>query len=340
MKILYGVSGEGFGHSSRAKVIAKHLEEKGHKVIIVTYGQAYKVLKKQFKIFKVHGLHLYFKNNKLNEIKTIKENIKKFPKNLLIQKKFKKLIKEFKPDLCLSDMEPIVPILSFWNKLPLISIDNQHRLTNLKMNVPKEYKKDFLLAKNVVNTFIRTANYFIVISFTNAQKIKKNTIIVPPIIREEVKKLKPEYKKKILIYLTKKDKKTIKILQEIKERFIIYGYNIKKKQKNLEFRKRETFLQDLKQCKAIIASSGFSLMSEAIYLNKPYLAIPLQGQFEQTLNSLFLKKAKFGDYTDNLCKEDINNFLKNLEKYKKNLKKYNPDYNKIFKSLDKILKTF
>ena len=38
MRILYGVCGEGFGHSSRAKEIIKHLENKGHTILIITYG--------------------------------------------------------------------------------------------------------------------------------------------------------------------------------------------------------------------------------------------------------------------------------------------------------------
>ncbi len=36
-KIVYGVSGEGSGHSSRPREMAKHLVEKGHEVKIVSY---------------------------------------------------------------------------------------------------------------------------------------------------------------------------------------------------------------------------------------------------------------------------------------------------------------
>jgi len=46
MKILYGLSRDGFGHSSRARTIIPYLEKKGHKVKVMTYGRAVKVLKK------------------------------------------------------------------------------------------------------------------------------------------------------------------------------------------------------------------------------------------------------------------------------------------------------
>ena len=343
MRILYGVAGEGFGHSSRALVIADYLQKKGHEVKIVTYGQAYDVLKDKFDVFKVRGLTLIFEKSVLKKRKTVLYNLEHFTKNLLRWKEFHKLMAEFKPDLCISDMEPIVPILRNWYKLPLICIDNQHRLTNLEIDAPKKYYQDYLLAKGVTDSFVKRADYFVITSFAEIpikKNYKKNSFIVAPIIREEVKKMKNKsrYGEKVLVYLTKKDKSILKMLGKINEKFIVYGYNINKKKGNLEFKTRESFLRELVNCKAIIATAGFTLMSEAIYLNKPYLALPLKGQFEQTLNALFLKKAGFGDYSEDLTKEEVEGFLKNLEEYKKKLQNYAPNYNKLYKILDCCLR--
>jgi len=344
MNILYGVAGEGFGHSSRALSIADFLQKKGHKVKIITYGQAYFVLKNKFDIFKVKGLHLIFEKNVLHLRKTAIFNIKNFSKNFLKIKEFHKLIKDFKPDLCISDMEPIVPIISYWYKLPLICIDNQHRLTNLSIKVPKKYYKDYLIAKAVVNAFVSRAEYFIVISFSKAKIIKKKTTLVPPIIREEVKMLREKKKikkgNKILVYLTKKNKNVLDILKKIDEEFVVYGYNIRKEDKNLEFKTKESFLKDLSQCKAVIASAGFTLISEALFLKKPYFALPLIGQFEQILNALFLKKSGFGTFSEKLTEREVLDFLKNLKKYEKRLRNYNLDSEKLFKILEKILKKY
>ena len=337
MKILYGVAGVGFGHSSRALVIVKHLEDKGHQVKIITYGDGYRVLKKTFDCFKVNGLNLIFKRGILRKRLTAKYNLENFPKNFRKWKKFYKLMTEFQPDLCISDMEPIVPVLSFWYKIPLISIDNQHRLTNLEINVPTKYKKDFLIAKEVVNLFVRKADKFIVASFANSPIVKKNTIIVPPIIRKEVCELKSKSGDKILVYLSKSDKKILNVLKKINKSFVVYGFNCRRKKGNIEFKTREGFLNDLENCKGVIGTAGFSLMGEAIYLNKPYLALPLKGQFEQVLNALFLKKAGFGDYSEELTEKDVVYFLHKLNDYKNKLKKYNPDKNKLFKVLDNCL---
>jgi len=340
MKILYGVCGEGFGHSSRALVVGEYLEGKGHKVIFVTYGQGYKVLKNKFKVFKVKGLHMIFEKSVLKKRRTVLFNLRNFSKNFLSWKKFYKLMDDFNPDLCISDMEPIVPVLSNIYDIPLVSLDNQHRLTNLKLNIPSKYKQDYFLAKEVVNAFVRRAEYFIVTSFAKAPVNDKRTLIVPPIIRGDVRRVgaRAKYGEKILVYLTKKDRRVLSVLKKIPESFVVYGYNVNKVKGNLEFKTRESFLSDLKDCKAIIATAGFTLMGEAIYLKKPYLALPLRGQFEQVLNALFLKKVGFGDYSESLTEKEVLDFLSSLGKYRKKLKGYNPDYNRLFKVLDKTIK--
>lgn len=338
MNILYGLAGEGFGHSSRALLLIPYLKSKGHNVKVITYGQSYEVLKNKFEIMKVHGLHLIFKKGILKKRDTWDFNAKNFPKNLNNWKQFYDLINNFKPNLIITDMEPITPMLSNWFNVPLISIDNQHRITNLELDIPKKYMKDYLLAKTIVNLFCRKADDYIISSFSDTKILKEGTFIVPPIIREEIKNLKPNSEGKILVYLSKNDSNTLSTLKKIPENFAVYGLGLKNNSKNLEFKSKDTFLKDLEKCKAIIATAGFSLMSEAIYLKKPYLALPLKGQFEQMLNALFLKQAKFGDYSEKLRKTEVITFLNNLKNYEKNLKEYNPNYNKIFSTLNKLLK--
>jgi len=41
-------------------------------------------------------------------------------------------------------MEPVVSILANFNKIPLITIDNPHLLTNFKIKVPEICKRDLL----------------------------------------------------------------------------------------------------------------------------------------------------------------------------------------------------
>jgi len=338
MQILYGVSGEGFGHSSRSKEIITYLQNRGHKVKIITYGQAYDVLSMNFDVIKVEGLHLFFKNNSLDVMKIISYNSVNFPKNILKLKEFKDLIRKFKPDLCISDMEVIVPIVSNIYKIPLLSIDNQHRITNTQIKVPLKFRKDYIIARETIDKFVKKARAFIVLSFSKLKITKKDTFLVSPVIREEVLKLKPRNGQKILVYMTKKEDYVIDIIKKFNEKFVVYGFDKNEKTDNIVFKLfGPHFLSDLAECKAIIATAGFTLISEALYLKKPYLAVPLLGQFEQMFNAIILKESGFGNYTLKLTKKDINNFFKKITIYKKNQKNYKIDPNEIFRVLDKVI---
>ncbi len=46
----------------------------------------------------------------------------------------------------------------------------------------------------------------------------------------------------------------------------------------------------------MVAGGGYTLMSEAVYLHKPLLSVPVEGQFEQVLNALYLEQLGYGVY--------------------------------------------
>lgn len=327
----------GFGHSSRALLIARHLKKKGHNVKIITYGDGLRALKNEFDCLEVTGLNLIFRNGNIDTWATVLDNVKFVPGNILKSKKIRETIEDFSPNFCISDMEPITCFLSRLYGFPLISIDNQHALTNLKMKVPWKYKKDAFIARRVIRQMIGNVDRYIVSSFYDSSVKKKNTVIIPPIVREDVQKIKQKNKGKILVYMSKSEEASLDCLRSLKEDFVVYGFDIKKKVGNLEFRKRKTFLRDLGECSCVIGTAGFSLISEAVYLNKPYLAVPLSGQFEQVANALFLNEAGFGDYCEKLNEKDVGYFLYRLEEFRARLKKYNPRQDKVYAAVDKAI---
>jgi uncharacterized protein (TIGR00661 family) len=81
-------------------------------------------------------------------------------------------------------------------------------------------------------------------------------------------------------------------------------------------------MRDLVSAKAIIANAGFSLISEALHLGKPYLAVPVKSQFEQIFNAYFINQMGYGAYWEELEKEKVESFLFNLDVYRSNLQQY------------------
>ena len=64
-KIVYGVSGEGSGHSSRSREMLTHLKDLGHDVMVVSYDRGYNNLKDDFDVFETEGLHIASLDNPL-----------------------------------------------------------------------------------------------------------------------------------------------------------------------------------------------------------------------------------------------------------------------------------
>ena len=62
-KIVYGVSGEGSGHSSRAREMISYLEQLGHAVKVVSYDRDFNNLKDDFDVF-IYSTNQPFDPNK------------------------------------------------------------------------------------------------------------------------------------------------------------------------------------------------------------------------------------------------------------------------------------
>ena len=341
MNIIFGVAGEGFGHISRAKVIIKYLESKGHTVKILTYHQGVKKLAPDFDVKKIFGLRFSHKKNQVNYTATFLNNVKQTPRAVKSIIDTKKLIDQFKPNVILTDFEPISAVCAQLCKIPLISIDNQHAITNGKLSYNQKYQLDYYYEYLGVSTMAANADAYIITSFFDFETTRDNTFLVPPILRDEIIYGTPTNKGHILVYGTVSNTaKTLQLPRNNHEKFIIYGREKKKSKNNCIFKKfnTEEFLEDLLSAKAVIGSAGATLIAESIYLNKPYLAIPIKKRFEQSLNAYYLKNLGYGDYSEKLTSQDLNNFIANIPLYNQNLKKYQrSDNSQLYKLLDKLL---
>ena len=342
-KILYGVTGQGSGHSSRSREIIDYLEKEGHIVKVVSYGSGYKNLKDSFDVEKIFGLYFSYKNNEVQYLSTFLKNSLKTPEAIKSIDKVSKIFDEFKPQIVFSDFEPISCLVANIKKVPLVSIDNQHRITNTKIKFPKKYKQEALAAKVVTSLMIFNTKACLIIGFLKTEVTNKKTFLFPPILRDEVLKTKTKKGDYILVYLTSPFRGLIDILKNINKKFIVYGFDQDKKEGNLTFKKtsQKGFLKDLAGCEGIIANAGFTLITESLYLRKPYLALPVANQFEQILNAFQLEQLGFGKYWDELNKERIESFLYNIDLYRENLEEYKKEDNsKIFKKIDELIEKY
>ena len=324
--ILYGVNGEGSGHSSRAREVIAHLEAQGHRVHVASFDRGYENLKDDFEVTEIDGLRLAYVHNRVRYRKTIVRNLLHLPETSRKVRALGRQAQGWNLDLVITDYEPITCHVGHKLKLPIIAIDNQHLLTDAEITYSRECRKEAAAAKLVTRLMTPGADAYLVISFFEARvkKKTKTTFLFPPILRAEVLRARPTNGDYVLVYVTSEAGAPLDVLRTVRQKFVCYGFNREGKDGNLEFRKPALggFLEDLAGCRAIVANAGFSLISEALYLGKPYLAWPVKKQFEQVFNAYYIGQTGYGAYWDDLNKERVESFLFNLESYRERLVAY------------------
>lgn len=322
--ILYGVNGEGAGHSTRAKEVLAHLVGRGHTVHVASFDRGLQNLNQQFDVTEIYGFRFAYVNNRVRYKRTIAKNLITVPQAARSLAQLKNLVDEWKINLVISDFEPLTCHVGHKKGLPVISIDNQHCLTNTAVSYPRKYRRDAAAAKLVTRMMTPHADAYLVVSFFTAPVRKRNTFLFPPLLRQEILKANPKQGEHVLVYVTSPAPALAALLTSVRCQVVAYGFGREGTEGNITYKKPslEGFFADLTSANAVVANSGFSLVTEALHLGKPYLAVPVMHQFEQIFNAYWLDKAGYGAYWEELNKERVESFLYNLPHYREELAHY------------------
>ncbi len=335
-KIVYGVSGEGSGHSSRSREMLTPLKELGHAVKVVSYDRGSANLQDEFDVFETEGLHIASDDNRVSKVKTFTDNLKRLPEgHKKLQSLRKDIFKKFKPDCVITDFEPMTAYLANHYDLPLITIDNQHRLRYMSYPCPARLQADRKMTKTIIRAMVPRPDVSLVTTFYTGEPLNNRTYFFPPILRQAVLSLQPSSGGHILVYLTSGFESFLKRLKSFsRESFLVYGAGKEGTDGHLTFKpfSKSGFLHDLTTCKAVMATAGFTLMTESFYLRKPYLALPMQGQFEQEINGFLLARLKYGVNLRRPSSEAIGHFLYRIPDFAENLKAYPAQDNSAIKA--------
>lgn len=338
--ILYGVNGEGAGHSTRAREVLAHLVSRGHRVHVASFDRGLENLKNDFEATEIYGFRFAYVNNRVRYKRTIARNLITVPQARRSLKKLNELVDDLQINLIITDFEPLTCHIGHRRHLPIISIDNQHCLTNAVVSYPKQYRRDAAAAKLVTKLMTPRADAYLVISFFDAPIRKRKTFLFPPLLRGEILRAEPREGDHVLVYVTSPAPALAKQLSSIRCHFVAYGFGREGTEGNIVYKKPslDGFFADLVDARAVIANSGFSLVTEALHLGKPYLGVPVRHQFEQVFNAYWLEKSGYGAYWDDLNKERIESFLFNLPHFRKALGQYpRPGNGALFAKLDALI---
>jgi uncharacterized protein (TIGR00661 family) len=325
MNIVYGVSGEGLGHVFEALEIVPRLQREGHRVKVLTFGPRACAALAEFHPLRIEGLPLYFGRSGLSLTKTLVKNRHLPGFYWRHGPRLKQAVAEFGPDLFLTAYEPFTTHLAHALKKPLLSMDNQNELLHVGRPPAAGYFS-FRLAQWATRVCTHGAAHYVVKSFRPPASFSSQVHFVSPLIQERIRNLSPRSGGPALVYLTKPNSALLEVLRSVDETFLVYGQSGEGSAGNLRFRSGNAdFLCDLSACKAVLGTTGFSLIADAIYLKKPYFGIPLKKQFEQTYNAHFLRDSGIGEFSENPSPAEVAGFIARLPAYRARLQGLNLD---------------
>ena len=281
MKILYAIQGTGNGHLTRAMEIIPYLQQHGETDILISGTQSnielgfpvkYRFNGLSFVFGKKGGVDLWSTYLKMNSKQLLKE-VKKLP------------VEDY--DLVISDFEPVSAWACKRAKKPCIGLSNQ--VATLHPKAPRPKKID-LLGKMVLERYAPTTHNY----GMHFQAL--DTTVYTPIIRKQVRELKLSNEGHYTVYLPSYDNERIaKNLRRFKHiDWQVFSKHSTRKTivDNVTFHPLdpEKFTRSMAAAEGVLCNAGFGTASEALFMHKKLLVIPMKTQFEQYCNAAMLKK--------------------------------------------------
>ena len=350
MKILYGVVGEGMGHAIRSKVVLDHLVREGHEVEIMASGRAVDFLRARFEaVNRIHGLFMIAEENAIRRGKTFWQNALKgatgVPRNIAA---YFELVDDFQPEVVISDFESWTYLYGKTHGLPVLSIDNMqiiNRCTHPPEILEGE-RANFEIARALVKAKLPFCDHYFIATFFYPPIRKERTSLHPPILRSEILAATPTRGDHLLVYQTAEGNEALgEALAACGLPCRVYGMRRQLEEDEVEgdltYRpfSEDGFIEDLASARAVVAGGGFTLIGEALHLEKPVLAIPLANQFEQILNARYIAREGYGLEAPSAMEPGvIERFVAELPRFDEALEAYQAGDNRsLLEALDQHL---
>lgn len=335
VKILYGVNGEGMGHATRSEVIIDSLRA-DHDIRVMASGAAFRHFEGQLgHVNRIYGPSFAMKEGQIRRWASVRHSIGALRRELPASvRTWIRAVEEWRPDVVITDFEPLSGIYARSSRTPLICVDNIHMIHRCRHDdeIVEGAREDFRVARTVSRAMVPNAGDYVITTFFRPPLIGGRTVLVPPIVRPEIVAARPRRGEHLLVY-SDGSPELVDALRDCGLPCRVYGMRdgplVGTSDGGIEYRPRSVdgFLEDLVSSRGVVTGGGFSLLSEAIYLGKPALSIPLRGQFEQLMNARYLEREGFGMFAPEIDAETLSAFIGRLDRLQERLDAYQQDGN-------------
>lgn len=341
-KIVYGVCGIGHGHLYRQLPVIDALADQPHKLAIMAYGQALPALVNRYAddenvaVFPVAVP--YYNGGRLGldfaaaAANPANQGVDFFATNATAMAQAREFLGG-RPDMCVSDYEPVSASMAYTHDAPLVTIDQQSKYLTRSPQFPRNL--DGLGFQDEIERLrmmfpraeARLACSFFMVSLPRYSSMP--VTIIPPILSDQVKAMKPAPEQgTVMVYFSSQQDlrqdpadisnvfnafpgHTFHVFAPNSERYA--GPNIVPHAKG-----GPDFQAIMARADALVTTAGHSLLSEAMHLALPVYAVPLP-VYEQRINAQIIQQGGFGLSRTAISRAGLDEFLGKVDQYRSNI---------------------
>lgn len=327
--IFYSVMGEGRGHAARARTLTEAMRAR-HRIVLYAGGDAYRFLAplyegSEVEVREIPSLRFsYGSSGRVDWVATGRGIVNFLSGMRSDVKRLTEDLRRERPDLVITDFEPLLPRAAEKVGVPYVSFDHQHfMIENDLSSLPRSLRAKLAVLRQGIRLMYRRQAATIVSSFYAPGIVPSERTVyqVRSMIRAELEACEPVEGEHVLVYVRRSTPDTVlDALADLPGEFRVYGRGEQEARGSLRFRpiSESGFLEDLVSARAVISAAGNQLLGECLFLGKPIFALPETGQDEQVINAHFLEQSGRGIWTapEDFQRADAQAFLADLDRYR------------------------
>lgn len=338
MKFLFVVQGEGRGHFMQAIEMKAMLERHGHEVVCCLVGKNPARVVPQYFYDRMQGtvVDSFESPNFVQGVggkrpsyfNSFIENVIKLPGFSMSMHRLRTTIARVEPDAIINFYDVMVGISNYLAPMPIpiISVGHQYLFLHKDFDFPSRKSKLELdpLRLFTMVTSVGSCRRLALSFYPLEDDTERDIIVVPPILRTEVRSVATEPGNYIHGYMLNSgfaeevqawhaqhpevemhffwDKADVPDTYELQPGLTMHRINDTK------------FLQSMAGCGGYATTSGFESVCEALYMGKPAILVPVH--IEQECNGYDAMKVGAGVVSDHF---DIDRLLELMQEYKPNV---------------------
>lgn len=308
LSVFFVIQGEGRGHMTQAIALKRMLDRDGHRVVACLLNlpdnkQAPDFFERSIgaPVHRISCPPLVLDSVKrgIDWKSTILKGGKLAPTWARNVASYSKLVKKYRPDVVINFYDPVPPLSSIYTRLEVPVVAIAHQFMFLHSRYPRPVGNT--LEQQTLNWYTdfigRGATVRLALSLYDAPDVRdKNVKVVPPLLREDLMQVTDEIRDDgfYLAYLSRPDSLTDLINWHRQHPSVrVHAYRHDPSQPEtvhadetliLHQLDDSGFISKMAKCSGLATTAGFETTSEAMFLGKPLLMVPMH--LEQKCNAL------------------------------------------------------